>query len=112
MVRVARTVTTGAAEMSTVCQGHFDRGQWFVTGEGQAAANKYGTVLLPRSTVLIKGVGETYSGIYYVTHVTHRFTADGYVQHFWVKRNALMPKGDEDFAGGDDGLLSRTIGGR
>ncbi|MEU0405809.1 contractile injection system protein, VgrG/Pvc8 family, partial [Streptomyces sp. NPDC006197] len=32
MVRVARTVTTGAAEMSTVCQGHFDRGQWFVTG--------------------------------------------------------------------------------
>ena len=37
----------------------------------------------------IKGVGETYSGIYYVTHVTHVFTADGYTQRFSVKRNAL-----------------------
>ena len=54
--------------------------------------------------VLIKGVGETHSGMYYVTHVTHTFTADGYTQRFKVKRNALMPTGSEDFSAGT-GLL-------
>ena len=52
----------------------------------------------------IKGIGETYSGIYYVTHVTHSFTAEGYTQYFRVKRNALMPTGAEDFSGGPAGL--------
>ena len=47
----------------------------------------------------IKGVGETYSGLWYVTHVTHVFTPNGYTQQFPVKRNALMLTGAEDFAG-------------
>jgi hypothetical protein len=41
--------------------------------------------------------------------VTHRFTPDGYTQHFRVKRNALMPTGDEDFGGGG-GLLAGLAG--
>jgi hypothetical protein len=55
-------------------------------------------VLRPRRPVTIKGVGETHSGVYYVTHVTHTFTRDGYTQFFRVKRNGLMPTGTEDFS--------------
>lgn len=107
-VVVAQTVATGAPEMAALCQGLHDRGDWFVTGEGEVAANQYGTVLKPRATVTVKGIGETHSGVYYVTHVTHRFTADGYRQSFKVKRNALMPTGSEQFAADGD-LLAGAL---
>lgn len=97
-VVIGQTVTTGSPEMTALCQGLFHEGEWFVTGEGEVAANQYGAVLKPRGTVTIKGIGETYSGVYYVTHVTHSFTADGYTQFFRVKRNAIMPTGSEDFS--------------
>jgi phage protein D len=108
LVVVGQTVTTGAAEMASLCQGLFHQAEWFVTGRGEVAANQYGAVLKPRATVTIKGAGETYSGVYYVTHVTHSFTGEGYVQTFNVKRNALMPTGSEDFSGGD-GLLGGLL---
>lgn len=69
-----------------------------MTGDGEFAANDYGHVLRARQTVTVKGIGETYSGVYYVTHVTHTFTPDGYTQHFRVKRNGLLPTGAENFA--------------
>ncbi len=84
--------------MTALAQGLYHEGTWFVTGEGEIAANDYGHVLKARRTVTIKGVGETYSGVYYVTHVTHSFTLDGYTQHFRVKRNGLMPTGAEEFS--------------
>ena len=90
---IGQTVATGAPEMATLCQTLFDQGEWFVTGEGEVAANQYGSILMPRRTVIINGVGETHSGAYYVTHVTHRFTEDGYTQLFRVKRNALVSSG-------------------
>jgi phage protein D len=94
---VSMNTTTGLPEMAALCQGLFHEVEWFVTAEGEIAGNQYGHVLKPRGTVTIKGVGETYSGIYYVTHVTHRFTSNGYTQSFRAKRNALMPTGTEDF---------------
>jgi phage protein D len=97
-VYVSRTVATGQPEMTALCQALYDQGEWFVTGEGEVAANTYGAVLLPRRTVVLNGVGETHSGRYYVTHVTHRFTGDGYIQQFRVKRNALVS--DDAGAGG------------
>jgi phage protein D len=93
----ASTVTTGAAELDTICRALFERQEWFVTGEGEIAANQSGVVLKPRGTATIKGVGEPYSGVYYVTRVTHTFSGDGYTQAFAVKRNALAPTGAEDF---------------
>jgi len=111
LVRIGQTVATGAPEMTALCQGLRDHGEWFVTGEGEVAANQYGTILMPRSPVTVKGVGETHSGVYYVTHVTHSFTAAGYVQTFRVKRNALRPTGQEDFSGGSGGLLGALAGG-
>jgi len=104
-VFVARSVTTGADEMTALCQGLFDEGDWFVSGSGEVAGNAYGHVLKPRGTVTIKGVGEGYSGVYYVTHVTHSFSQQGYKQQFKVVRNGLKPTGSEDFGGGGAGLL-------
>jgi hypothetical protein len=95
---LGQAVTTGLPEMHALCQELYDRSNWFVTGEGEVDANGYGSVLKPRGIVLIKGVGETHSGMYYVSHVTHSFTADGYTQRFTVKRNALAPTGSENFA--------------
>jgi phage protein D len=108
VIYVGKAVTTGNPEMTALCQGLYNEGEWFVTGEGEVAANQYGGVLKPRAPVTIKGIGETYSGIYYVTHVNHFFTADGYVQRFRVKRNGLMPTGAEDFSA-DGGLLGSLL---
>ena len=105
VVYVGQAVTTGNPEMSALCQGLYNAGEWFVVGEGEVAANEYGSILKPRAPVTIKGIGETYSGIYYVTHVDHVFNADGYVQRFRVKRNGLMPTGAEDFSANGGGLL-------
>ena len=105
VVAIGKTVTTGSAEMTALCQGLYNEGEWFITGEGEVAANQYGNVLKPRAPVTIKGIGETYSGVYYVTYVNHVFTADGYIQHFRVKRNGLKPTGSEKFSGGSGGLL-------
>jgi phage protein D len=105
LVCIGRSVTTGSSEMTALCQGLYDESEWFVTGEGEVAANQYGNILKPRAPVTIKGVGETYSGIYYVTHVNHIFDADGYIQHFRVKRNGLLPTGAENFSADGGGLL-------
>ena len=110
-VQIGQTVTTGVAEMSDLCQGLRDHGEWFVTGEGEVAASQYGGILIPRGTVTIKGIGEMHSGVYYVTHVTHTFTMAGYTQTFRVKRNALMPTGAEDFSAGSVGPPAAAAGG-
>jgi phage protein D len=108
VVVVGGVVATGHPEMTALCQGLYDQGSWFVTGEGEVAANDYGHVLRARQTVTIKGIGETYSGIYHVTHVTHSFTSDGYTQSFRVKRNGLLPTGAEDFSA-SGGLLGGLL---
>jgi phage protein D len=109
VVHVGQVVTTGAQEMTALCQSLQDEAEWFVTGEGEVMANRYGAVLLPRGTVTIKGIGESHSGVYYVTHVTHRFTADGYAQTFKIRRNGLKLTGKEQFTSG--GPATALIGG-
>jgi hypothetical protein len=92
-------------EMTALCQGLYHRGEWFITAEGEVSANLYAHVLMPRGTVTIKGVGETYSGVYYVNHVTHIFNSDGYSQQIKVRRNGILPTGNENFAVDSGGLL-------
>ena len=106
---LGQAVTTGLPEMNALCQELYDRSNWFVTGQGEVDANAYGSVLKPRGIVLIKGVGETHSGMYYISHVTHSFTADGYTQRFTVKRNALAPTGSEDFSAGSGPLTGSPL---
>ena len=100
-----QTITTGRSEMEALCQSLHDNGEWYVTGEGEVAANQYGTILMPRKTVTIKGIGENFSGVYYITRVTHVFEPGGYTQVFTVQRNALMPTGSETFSADGGGLL-------
>ena len=107
-VYIGMNAATGNSEMTALCQGFFHQAEWFVTGEGEIAANEYGHVLKPRKPVTIKGIGEAYSGVYFVTHVTHVFTSTGYTQHFRVKRNAMLPTGAEDFSS-ESGLLSSLL---
>lgn len=110
LVYLGQTVATGTLEMTGLCQSLHDRGEWFITGDGEVAANEYGSILKPRRTVTIKGIGETHSGVYYVTHVTHAFTTSGYTQAFRVKRNALATTGSEDFSMGGKGLAAALAG--
>jgi phage protein D len=95
---VSQAVATGLPEMTALCQGLYHQAEWFLTGEGEIQGNKYGHLLKPRRTVTIKGVGEHYSGVYYVNHVTHAFSQTGYSQRFQVKRNAHTLSGLENFA--------------
>ena len=104
-VFVSRIAATGTLEMTTLCRELYHQGEWFVEGEGETEANQYGHILKSRQTVTIRGIGETYSGVYFVNHVTHVFTDDGYRQLFKVKRNALQPTGAEDFSSTSSGLF-------
>jgi hypothetical protein len=103
-IYVGRNGASEQTEMQALCQGLFHQAEWFVTARCEISASQYQHVLLPRRTVTVKGIGETYSGVYYVNHVTHAFTGDGYIQAVKMKRNALLPTGGEDF-GGEGGLL-------
>jgi phage protein D len=91
--------------MQAFCQGLYDEAEWMLEGEGEIIGTLYRDVLRARELVTIKGVGKTYSGVYYVTRVKHVFTDKGYIQEFKVKRNALNPDGTEDF-GAAGSLLS------
>ena len=102
---VAKNGASSDLEMTALCQGLFHRAEWFVTAEGEVAGNFYAHVLVPRATVTIKGVGETYSGVYYVNHVTHVFSGNGYMQRIKVKRNGILPTGNENFTVDSGGLL-------
>ncbi|MBI1424589.1 MAG: hypothetical protein GC149_14175 [Gammaproteobacteria bacterium] len=97
-VFVGKNSATGVEEMTRLCQGLYDRNEWFVFGSGDVEAFAYGHVLMPRKPVTIRGVGETHSGVYYLNHVKHIFTPHGYTQQIQVKRNALGLLGNEQFA--------------
>lgn len=103
---IARNGASSDPEMTALCQGIYHRAEWFITAEGDIPGNLYAHVLFPRATVTIKGVGETYSGVYYVSHVTHIFNPGGYTQKMKVKRNGLLTTGDEAFAVDAGGLLA------
>jgi hypothetical protein len=96
---VGMNAATGMPEMAALCHELLQQSEWFVAAEGEIDGKRYGHLLKPHGTVTIKGVGATYSGVYYVSHVTHVFTPKGYTQFFRARRNALMPTGGENFDG-------------
>jgi phage protein D len=90
-------VATGLPEMQKLADGLADEASWFVEVRGEVDSITYGTVLHVRKRVPIKGVGELFSGIYYITSVKHVYREDRYIQHFKARRNATKPK-TTDFA--------------
>lgn len=94
---VKHAAANGQPAMQTLCQSLYDEAEWLMQGEGEIIGALYRDVLKARELVTIKGIGKTYSGVYYVTRVKHIFTDDGYTQVFNVKRNAMNPEGSEGF---------------
>jgi phage protein D len=96
---VRHALATGQPEMEKLCRAIFDEAEWLIEARGQIESSIYGAVLKARSLVPIKGVGETFSGMYYITNVRHVFREEIYQQHFTARRNAMGPVAG-DFSGG------------
>ncbi|MGH9928211.1 MAG: phage late control D family protein [Pyrinomonadaceae bacterium] len=102
-LHVRQTVSVNQPEMDNLCRALFDEAEWLIEASGEVETVLYGAVLRAKSLVPIKGVGEVFSGTYYITNVKHSLKPDNYSQHFKARRNALAPSGAEDFGG--DSLL-------
>jgi phage protein D len=104
---VKNAVAFNKSEMENLGGALFDESGWFVEAKGEVETSVYGAVLEARSLVPIKGVGESFSGVYYVTSVKHLIKGRRYAQRFTARRNALAPSGMMDFigAGALGGLL-------
>ncbi len=57
-----------------------------VTANGQLDALRYNGLLNPRGLVGLRGVGQTYDGLYYVKSVTHNISKGRYTQSFSLSR--------------------------
>jgi phage protein D len=100
-MRVLGPPTADAAELQAIAQAVRDEASWFISATGEINSEAYASVLRAHQTVLVKGVGATCSGTYYVTRVAHRLTADGgWMQQFDARRNASGLTGSETFGGG------------
>ena len=58
-----------------------------VTATGELDGVRYGHVLRARGLVGVRGVGDTYGGLYYVKSVTHRIRPGSYKQSFTLTRD-------------------------
>lgn len=106
-LQVRQAVAVNQPEMENLCRALFDEAEWLIEANGEIETVLYGAVLRAKSLVPIKGVGEVFSGTYYITNVKHSFKPDNYSQHFKARRNALAPSGAEDFGG--DSLLGGLL---
>lgn len=61
-----------------------------VFGTGQLDVSRYGHVLRSRALVGVRGAGDAFNGLYYVTSVTHRLKRGSFTQSFGLARNALL----------------------
>lgn len=93
-----RELAAAPAEMRGRLRQAYEGASRFVTAEGEIDGRLYRAVLRAGRLVTIKGIGETYSGLYYVTRVRHSFSVEGYAQQFEAYRNGLGLTGDERFA--------------
>jgi hypothetical protein len=61
-----------------------------VFGTGTLDVARYGRVLDARGLVGVRGAGEAFDGLYYVTRVTHSIRRGEYKQSFALARNGLL----------------------
>jgi hypothetical protein len=61
-----------------------------VFGSGSLDVARYGHVLQSRRLVGVRGAGEAFDGLHYVTSVTSRLTRGEFTQTFTLARNALL----------------------
>jgi hypothetical protein len=89
-------------EAETRAQAKANENAWKLTADGELDGSLYGHVLLTHKLVGVYGIGDTYSGLYYVDMVTHLFDETGYRQIFKLLRNATgqntEPESDDSLA--------------
>lgn len=61
-----------------------------VFGTGSLDISRYGHVLKSRQLVGVRGAGDAYNGLYYVTRVTSQIKRGEFKQSFGLARNALL----------------------
>lgn len=75
------------AQAQAQAQGMVDRSlDEVVTATGTLDAIRYNALLKPRRLVGLRGVGQSYSGFYYVKSVTHSIRRGEYKQNFTLSR--------------------------
>ena len=102
--RLPRSTGSNADELTARAQERANRNSMKIKAEGELDGSLYGHVLRVGEPVPVDGLGQRYSGTYYVDTVRHRFDTDGYVQSFNLLRNAY---GDNIQAGGN--VLSAVL---
>jgi hypothetical protein len=61
-----------------------------VFATGSLDVTRYGRVLKSRQLVGVRGAGDAFNGLYYVTKVTHQIKRGSFTQSFGLARNALV----------------------
>ncbi|GAB4517687.1 MAG: hypothetical protein Kow0047_29370 [Anaerolineae bacterium] len=84
---IVQDPVTSEGEAVKVARGRFNRiVNRFVTGEGLAVGDGH---IRAGSVIKLEGLGERFSGLYYVTSSTHQVSQAGYTTRFTVSRSAI-----------------------
>lgn len=89
-------------QMQAIAQQMANEQSMRIKVDGELDGSLYGHVLRVGEPVGVDGVGEKYSGTYYVNSATHRFNMTGYKISFSLLRNAYgddLPSADSRLAG-------------
>lgn len=86
--RMSREGQTNDSHARTRAQAQANEESLKIRANGELDGTLYGHVLLPGDPVGIDGIGDKFSGNWYVVKVEHRFDANGYLQSFELARNA------------------------
>ncbi|HEX7843731.1 MAG TPA: contractile injection system protein, VgrG/Pvc8 family [Kofleriaceae bacterium] len=95
---VKQCPAAGTIQLKSELRSAYEAAAEFVLLSGEIDSRAYGAVLRAKKLVTVKGAGATHSGLYYVTRVRHRFTAEGYQQTFEAYRNGTGLTGTENLA--------------
>ncbi len=96
--QMQRPAGSSLEEALSRAQAKANENAWKIMADGELDGSFYGHVLLTHRLVGVYGVGETYSGLYYVDTVTHVFDQNGYRQAFKLLRNATGQDSEPDGA--------------
>lgn len=86
--RVQRQGINDSAQLDAIAQQMANQKSMKIAAQGQLDGSLYGHVLRVGEPVGVDGVGQRYSGTYYVDAVTHVFDVNGYKVNFKLLRNA------------------------
>jgi hypothetical protein len=92
--RLRCTANRKADEAATTSIAAISKVSEPVKATGKLDTVRYGSVLRPRQTVAVRGVGRSYNGDYFVRSVTHDIRPGLYIQSFELSRSgtgALSP---------------------